>query len=694
MSRMLDISTKLGPDTFVVQRFSGREELGRLFEYTVELLSERGDLQAEQLLGSNATVALELDDGQSHRYFNGYITRFSVHGIVRTTVFKSNVGYLYLATISPGLWFLSRSSNSRIFSQITLGDLVTQQLQADALVTLDPQIGATEKRDFVVQYRETDFNFVSRLAEHAGLYYYFTHDNGSHKMVLVDQASKHQPIPGLPEISFNGEGREDTTLRGFQLVSEVQSGAFATGDYNYVTPNTNITAVTSSPKSHDNAGFELFDHPADTTTTSFATTYSGIRAEEHACRYAVAQGAGTERNIQVGYKTKVKDHSVAALNQEYLVIAHSFDATNNLAQSSASAGSSFECRFEAIPASVQFRAMRVTPRPVIAGTQTALVVSDFHSDTDSSGGTDPIGANIARVKVEFYWDRYGKQSCWARVSQPWAGKGYGFQNMPRVGEEVLVQFLEGDPDRPVVIGRVYNAENMPPYKLPANASITGLKSLSMDAKGGSVAGKWNELRFDDKDGAEQIYVQAQKDYDRRVLADSKVFVGGESHAHVAKDAFEKYGADLHLATTGDHNVKIGGALSHKVTSDVHLDSGGGILTKASSEIHLDGGAKVVIEAKTEIALKVGPSFISLKPAGIYIVGPMVNVNSGGSAGDGRAAAPIAAKDAKDAMTSEGGSPIAAPPAPTPPVAFSPQASSFKVAAVTGAPFVAPCDGGC
>lgn len=694
MGRMLEISTVAGADAFVVQRFSGREELGRMFEYRLELLSERGDITADQLLGTNATVALELTDGQSSRYFNGYVTRFTVRGAVSTPAFKSNTGYLYLVTLSPGLWFLTRTANSRIFAQMTLGDLVTQQLKADTLMDLDPGATTTERRDYIVQYRETDFNFVTRLMEHAGIYYYFTHENGKHKMVLLDQVGNHKPLEALPTFSFSGPADTDGTLTSLMMVSEVQPGAYAGGDYNYVTPNTAIAAVDANPKPHDNAGFEMFDHPLETTTSAWAATYAKMRGEELSCGHAVAHGTSTERTLQVGFKTTVARHSVAAMNREYILIGQSFDATNNFGATEEGDGAAWVTNFEAIASDVQFRTMRTAVKPLIAGVQTALVVSDFHSDTDSSGGSDPIGANIARVKVEFYWDRYGKQSCWARVSQPWAGKGYGFQNMPRVGEEVLVQFLEGDPDRPVVIGRVYNAENMPPYKLPANASITGLKSLSMDSKGGSVAGKWNELRFDDKDGAEQIYVQAQKDYDRRVLADAKVFVGGESHAHVAKDAFEKYGADLHLATTGDHNVKIGGALSHKVTKDVHLDSGGGILTKASSEIHLDGGAKVVIEATSEIALKVGPSFISLKPAGIYIVGPMVNVNSGGSAGDGRAASPIAAKDAKDAMTSDGGSPISAPKAPTPPVAFSPQASSFKVAAVTGAPFVAPCDGGC
>ena len=693
MPRMINISTELGESAFVVQRFSGREELSRMFEYSLELLSEQGAITAEQLLGTNITVSVELHDGETPRFFNGFVTRFSVRGSVRTSAFKSNTGYLYVLTLNPGCWFATRSSNCRIFPQTAIGDLVYQQFKGIGLHGVDNQVDTTEKRDFIVQYRETDFNFVSRMAEHAGIYYFFTHDNGSHKMVLLDQASKHTTIPQLDTISFSGEGRENTTISAFQMASQVQAGAYALSDYNHVMPNTQIASVSSSPKGHANAGFEMFDHPADTTTASFAATYAKIRAEEQACRYAIARGAGEERNIQVGFKTTLTNHAVDALNREYLIVSHTFLAINNLNDGSGASGSSYRCEFEAIPSDVQFRPARLIPRPSIAGTQTALVVSDFHNDTDTSGNNgDPIGANIGRVKVEFYWDRYGKQSCWARVSTPWAGKGYGFQNMPRVGEEVLVQFLEGDPDRPVVIGRVYNAENMPPFKLPAASTITGMKTLSIDSSGNSVAGKWNELRFDDNSGSEQIYVQAQKDYDRRVLNDEKTWIGNESHNYVKADTFDKFDADHHVQTTGDHNEKIGGSLSFNVTSDTHLKAGSNILTDAGQEIHLKGGMKVIIEGGTQVTLKVGGNFIDINPGGIFIKGTMVMVNSGGSAGSGTAASPITAKDGKLAMTSEGGSPITAPTPPTPPASFSPQASSFKLAAVTGAPFVAPCNG--
>jgi type VI secretion system secreted protein VgrG len=260
--------------------------------------------------------------------------------------------------------------------------------------------------------------------------------------------------------------------------------------------------------------------------------------------------------------------------------------------------------------------------------------------------------------------------------------------MPRVGEEVLVQFLEGDPDRPVVIGRVHNAENMPPFKLPAGAAYTGIKTLSIDGGGNSVAGKWNELRFDDTDGKEQIYVQAQFDFDRRVLHDEKTWVGNESHNYVAKDTFYKFDADRHVDITGDHNEKIGGALSWDIKSDVHLKSSTKFLVDAGQEVHLKSGMKIVLESGVQVSLKVGGNFIDIGPAGIFIKGTMVMVNSGGSAGSGSGASPLAVKAGKTAMTSSGGDPIDKPQPPTAPTAFSPTASSFMIAAATAAPFVA------
>ena len=684
MTRMLEIATKAGANAFVVQRFSGHEELGRLYEYSLELLSERGDITADQLLGTNATVALELPGGKGTRVFNGYITRFTVQGVVRTPAYKSSEGFLYLVTLSPGLWFMTRASDSKIYADYTIGDVIMQKLQADTLMTAENSASDTEMRNYITQYRETDFNFISRLAEHAGVYYYFTHTDGAHAIRLLNKSGDHKPTPDLTELKMIGTGTVQGTLDSLRLISEVQPGAFSTGDYNYAKPNTQLAAVDSNPASHDNAGYEIYDHPIDATESGFVTTYAKIRGEELACRHAVVRGAGPERGIQVGFKVTVSGHSVKALNAEYMVISHSFSAANGLAQSGGvGAGSTYQCEFEAIPAGTQFRPARISPRPIIAGTQSALVVADFRNDGDSD-----TGGNLGRVKVRFYWDRYGSESCWARVSSPWAGKGYGFQNMPRVGEEVLVQFLEGDPDRPVVIGRVHNAENLPPFDLPAGANYTGLKSLSIDSTGTSVAGRWSELRFDDTSNAEQVYLQAQNDFDKRVLHDDKSWIGGESHNYIKGDAYDQYDADHHVQTTGDHNESIKGKLSFDITEDIHLKSGTMFVVDGGKEVHLKATSKIVLESPAMVSLVCGGNFVTVGPSGVDIKGMLVNVNTGGSKGSGSAISPQKPKDGKKAMTSAGGSPPKTPLTPTPPTAFSPKASSFVVAAQTAAPFVA------
>ena len=271
MTRMLEVSTAAGPTAFVVQRFTGREELGRLYEYHLELVSERSDITAEQMLGTNATVQMRLTPDKPPRFFNGYVTRFVIQGTVRTPAFKNNVGYLYLVTVNPGAWFLGHSINSRIFNQIAIGDLVLQVLKADTLMQVESTVGTTEKRDYIVQYRESDMNFVSRLMEHAGIYYYFTHEDGKHTMKLLNVLGDQQLTPGLPEIRFSAPDAIDATLASLDFVSEVHAGSFAGGDYNYVMPNTQIAVVDANPKGHANSGYEVFDHPVSTTTSSQAT---------------------------------------------------------------------------------------------------------------------------------------------------------------------------------------------------------------------------------------------------------------------------------------------------------------------------------------------------------------------------------------------------------------------------------------
>jgi type VI secretion system secreted protein VgrG len=694
MARSLEFASAAGPDAFVVQRFSGREALGRLPEYKLELLSKRADLTADLLLGTNATMALEGEGDAMSRWFNGYFSSFTVRGPVRTPAFGGEVGYLYLATLHPALWFLSRRADCRVFRDVTLGDLLAGRMADGVPMAIQNDLGPTEHREQVVQYRETDLDFVTRLAEHIGASWLFVHQNGAHRLVLTDRpgtTSTDEPTPVLRPTDAHGT----PTLLTFELSREVQAGVWSGSDRHDVTPRTSLAVTHAQPQSHDNAGFEWFDAPIGTTQRANAEAYARVRMEEIACRHATARGVTVDHRVRVGFPVSIEHHPVGSLDGRWLVTAQSFTATNNFAQTSGGVGATFRAEFEAIPAGVPFRPARITSRPQIAGTQPARVVADFRDDVAAGGGdAGPIGERLARVRVAFFWDRRAEASCWARVAQPWAGKGFGFQNMPRLGDEVLVQFIEGDPDRPVVVGRVYNGDARPPYALPRHAAVTGLKTASIDARGATVPGRFNELRFDDTDGAEQVYVQAQRDLDERVLRHRRVWTGGAHHLVVAGDAFETCRSDRHLRVDGDANVSLGGSSSTTVERDVHLvATRGRIAVEAAGEIHVNAGVQLVLEAGARLTLKVGTSFIELDEAGVRIDGPFVALKSGGTPGQGSGASPGVAREAAEAMHSDG---EARAPAAVRPVArpsFAPQASSYRIATETAAPFCAAC-GGC
>jgi type VI secretion system secreted protein VgrG len=345
---------------------------------------------------------------------------------------------------------------------------------------------------------------------------------------------------------------------------------------------------------------------------------------------------------------------------------------------------SYSNKFTCIPDFVPFRPPRMTRRPVIDGTQTAIVVGPPGEEiyTDEHG----------RVKVQFHWDREGKydqnSSCWIRVSHPWAGKGWGAMAIPRIGQEVIVAFEAGDPDRPVIVGRLYNAEQTPPYPLPSKQNVTSIKSYS--TKGG---GGFNELRLDDTKGSEQYFTYAQKDQHCRVKEKAYEYIGIDSHLIVGKDEFSQIKGDQHCKIVGDRNEQVDGAISLKVGTDLQQKVGMKCAVDAGMEIHLKAGMNVVIESGTSLTLKVGGNFINLSPAGIAISGmPMVLINSGGAAGSGSGCSPDPPKPPEEACTAEGGTKAAMPPPKQPPVpsTYSPQASVLTIAAKKGTPFCEVC----
>jgi len=684
-NRQIQIGTPLGDDVLLFYRMNGSERLGELFEYELDLLSENPTIDPSKLLGQNVTIALALQNN-SYRYFNGYVTRFSQHGILQGLAY-------YTASVRPWLWFLTRSSNCRIFQAMTAPDIIQKVFRDQGFTDLKNILTESYvSREYCVQYRETDFHFVSRLMEEEGIYYYFTHENGVHHLVLSDSLSSHDKFPGYEKIPFHTEeGSTDRSradhINAWEFGQEIQPGTYALTDYDFQKPKTDLQAKCNAETKFPHSGYEFFDYPGRYALVKDGESLAGKRLDERQSYFERCNGNANARGLCVGNLFTLQDHPRADQNREYLVIA----ATYSLQQDAYLAGGNspvevktFDCLFTAVDKKQTFRPSRITPKPLVHGAQTAVVSGPMGEEIY----TDEYG----RVKVQFHWDRYCKRdentSCWIRVAQPWAGKNWGMITLPRIGQEVVVDFLEGDPDQPLITGSVYNASQMPPYTLPDKATMSTLKSLS--TKGG---GGFNEFRFDDKKGSEQVFLHGEFDEDVRIKHDAREWIGNERHLIVVKDQLEEVDGDKHATVKGDHNEEVKGTASLKTGQDLQQKIGAKHALDAGSEIHLKAGQNIVIEAGMSITLKVGGNFILLdQTGGLTMVGtPSVMINSGGSAGSGSDAnphpptLPTAASD--DSPGSMDNSPLPAPPHPK---TYGPSSTVLKLAAESGTPFCQKC----
>ena len=688
-ARLLEAGTPLGADVLVLHGMSGHEELGRLSEFQLEFVSHRGDIKPAEILGKNISWWLELSGGKV-RYFNGFVTRFSEAGETTVGAHEQNrkgQAYQYQATVHPWLWFLTRASNCRIFQGKSALD-IADEVFADypfANVKKVQLRSDYPKREFNVQYRETDFNFVCRLFEQEGIYFAFEYDNGRNTLVLMDSLGAHKATPALDVPFYSGSNApaDKDHITAWAVNREIQPGKYTIDDFNYEKPRLKMSGEGLLKEPHDLAEFEIYDYPGEYDKQADGAQYAKTRIEELHARYEQFSGDGNVRLSAPGRLLKLQDHPRRPYNTEYVLTAVSYAATAGGLSSGGGGGGDFHCSVAAIDAKAAFRPARTTPKPIIQGPQTAIVVGPAGEEiwTDEHG----------RVKVQFHWDRYSKtdenSSCWVRVAQPLAGKEWGFLALPRIGHEVVVAFLEGDPDDPIVTGSVYNGEAKPPYKLPAEKTRSGVKTHS--SKGGGSS-NFNELRFEDKKGAEEIYIHAEKDKAIRIKHDRLERVGNESHLIVKKDAFEKMEADHHVSVVGDRDEELGGSLSLKIGQDLHGKMGNKLAYDAGSEIHLKAGSTLVLESGTTLSLKVGGNFITIDPSGVAIKGTMVQINTGGAAGTGSGASPQAPKAPKEAGTSQGGGMTEAPKKQKP-KAYSPQAQMFKMAANGGTPFCEICN---
>lgn len=600
-ARPFNISTPLGDDVLLFYRMTATEELGRLFRFELDLLSREPDIAFDDILGQNITVRLTLADDKK-RYFNGFVSRFSQEGFL-------DEFHVYSATVHPWFWFLTRTADCRIFQEETAPDIIKTVFKDHGFSDYEESLsGNYRKWEYCVQYRETDFNFVSRLMEQEGIYYYFKHDKDKHIMVLSDSVSSHEPYPGFEKLPFFPPDehlrREEDHIYEWTLAREVQSGTYALNDFDFTRPKANLQVKSSIQRQHAHAAMEIFDYPGEYPDTDDGESYARARIEELQVNQELVQAQSNALGLAAGSLFELTDYPREDQNREYLITSatHQMESKPYTSGSSAGSSSGYTCNLTALHSKQPYRPARITPKPMVQGPQTAIVVGPSGDEIH----TDKYG----RVKVSFHWDRYSKSnetsSCWVRVAQLWAGKQWGGIHIPRIGQEVIVDFLEGDPDHPIITGRVYNNDNMPPYELPANATQSGIKSRS--SKGGG-AENFNEIRFEDKKGEELVYLHAEKDHGIVVENDRAESIGRDRSLEVGRDKSELVSNDKTIKIGSVHKETIGKSMyisvgstltesvglnySETVGGAMELTIGGALATSVGAAVsETVGGAKV------------------------------------------------------------------------------------------------------
>ncbi|HEX5482460.1 MAG TPA: type VI secretion system tip protein VgrG, partial [Terriglobia bacterium] len=471
--RLISVSSPLGQDVLLLQSLSGVEGISRLFSFHLELLSENASISFADIVGQRITLTVQLADG-GERYFNGYVSRFLQSG-------KDDRFTHYHAEVVPWLWFLTRNADCRIFQNLTVPDIVQQVFNDLGYQDFQNKLqGTYNQLEYCVQYRETHFNFVSRLMEQYGIFYFFEHTESKHTLVLADSNSILQPFAGSGSVRcdlVSGGVEDEDLVTSWNIEQELRTGKYSLNDYNFETPSTSLLASEPTVVTvGGNSAFETYDYPGDYPAKAQGEVLSKVRMQEVEANHLIVRGGGSCRSFTSGYRFTLEDHYRTDMNTIYVLTAvqHTASVGRSYYTGESESGSHYSNQFTSIPASVPFRSPRRTPKPVVQGPQTALVVG--------KSGEEIWVDQYGRIKVQFYWDRQGQKnensSCWMRVSQPWAGKNWGAMWIPRMGQEVIVEFLEGDPDRPLITGRVYNAEVMPPYALPDNGTRSTFMSRS------------------------------------------------------------------------------------------------------------------------------------------------------------------------------------------------------------------------
>jgi type VI secretion system secreted protein VgrG len=643
-SERIELVTPLGEE-LLFHGMLAREELSHLGEYQLDLLSTNREVDRDKILGAKVAIKIVLQNDEI-RHFNGFVTRFSA---------GASLGRYarYHAVVSPWLWFLTRTADCRIFQDMTVRQIV-EEVFADHPEVADFAFELAESYQplkYCVQYRETDFNFVSRLLEHEGMYYYFRHEDGKHTMVLTDSVGKHEPTPDYEKVIYHAPQvlvRPGTEyISEWHSSSEVQPGVYVHEDYDFERPSVDLTTTKTLPRGYKPSDYEVYDYPGCYMKKPDGERWAHVRIDEYGAKFEKCHATTNYRGIKAGAKVTLDGVGVEKYHGDYVIVGttHTLESTEYESAGEGGSTGGFQCSFTALSCSQQFRPPRATPKPFVQGPQTAVVVGPAGDEIY----TDKYG----RVKVQFHWDRRGKKdensSCWIRVSHPWAGKGWGAVATPRIGQEVIVDFLEGDPDQPIITGRVYNEECQPPFGFPAGAVISGVKSDTH--KGGG----FNEMSLDDTAGKERVFIHGQYNMDTVIEhdqtttvhncrtdvidVDDSETVSGNQTLHVVKNqtvnvdvnrtetvgANETITVQAHRSETvnGGEDVTVNGARTHTV-------NGAQATTISLAEAHTVGAARAHSVGGAE-AITVGAAqVISVGAAQMVNVAAVQNVNVGGS----------------------------------------------------------------
>jgi type VI secretion system secreted protein VgrG len=592
----IQLITPLGKDELLLQRFSGTEAISRLFHFELWCYSENHSIPFDALVGQPATIKVALPDG-TERYISGVVNTFTQGGTSALSD-STNAFATYRLTFVPWLWLLTRTTNCRIFQEKDVRRIIREVFEKHKFRDFQMRLhGAFEKREYCVQYCESDFNFVSRLMEEEGIFYFFEHAEGKHTLVLANHPGEFKQCGHQPTARYNldeGSLLGEDIITEWTVSQEVRPGKYKSKDFNFEQPTRPLTA---SAAGRDARQFEVYEYPGDYMNSRHGEQLARIRMQEQEVSLIRVNGTSTCRGFSSGTKFDLKDHYRPDLNKSYVLtsVTHAADVgTSYRSSRGAGQGASYGNELECIPDTTHFRPPRLTPAPLVHGSQTAIVVG--------VKGDEITTDNYGRVKVKFHWDRDAGadegSSCWIRVSQPWAGKGWGTVAIPRIGQEVIVDFLEGDPDRPIITGRVYNADQTPPFDLPAGQHIMGFRSDS--TKGG---GGYNEITIHDGKSDEKIVIFAQKNMNTTVGHDDEQTVVNDRTIKVNGKQAETVKNDMSTTVTSGNQSNSVEAGYH------HSEAQGEVVIKSK-------GDQVYIEASTQITLKVGASSLRMNQSGV------------------------------------------------------------------------------